>query len=137
MSLSHPFSDHDGGTDTDRLDRWIDAVQRLTPLLVVATLAITVVVLISVNSRNDDDEAAACRSLYANEVNAANANVSKIIGQGLYAVAQNDSALLATVAAQFPDAAKASETALARQRSAIQLNKDDPEAFLEQCRALP
>lgn len=136
MSLSHPFKAHDGGTDTDRLDRWIDAVQPLTPLLVVATLAITVIVLISVNSRNDD-EAAACRSLYANEVNAANANVSKIIGQGLYAVAQNDSALLATVAAQFPDAAKASETALARQRSAIQLNKDDPEAFLEQCRALP
>lgn len=136
MSLSHPFSDHDGGTDTDRLDRWIDAVQPLTPLLVVATLAITVIVLISVNSRNDD-EAAACRSLYANEVNAANANVSKIIGQGLYAVAQNDSALLATVAAQFPPAAKATETALARQRRAIQLNKDDPEAFLEQCRALP
>lgn len=137
MSLSHPFSDHDGGTDTDRLDRWIDTVQRLTLLLVVATLAITVIVLISVNSRNDDDEAAACRSLYANEVNAANANVSKIIGQGLYAVAQNDSALLATVAAQFPPAAKATETALARQRRAIQLNKDDPEAFLEQCRALP
>lgn len=133
--LSNPFTGDDDEVDVDRLDHWINRAQQAMPLFVLAGLILTVAVLVAVNSRNDDNEAAACRSIINNEVNAANTDILTRIGWGLYGLYRNDPTLGQEKIDGFPESAKRAESAVARQRAAAALGAADPGKFLAECRA--
>lgn len=132
--LSNPFTGDDDEVDVDRLDHWINRAQQAMPLFVLAGLILTIAVLIAVTSRNDDDEAAACRSVVNNEVQAGIADVLTRVSDGLYGVYVSDPALGDEQVKGLPAATKKLNDAVERQRKAAQLGAADPKKFLAACR---